>query len=136
MKTDTIENLLSHVASQCSAVDVDAAYDEMLDECYSFESVGGIFACMCPSRVLLECDPVAYRCGKNDWVDGEGLVEIGDSWYRSEDLEEARDSFIEELEGDIAELQELDDENEEGPANAVEIDDLEAQIKTVRSYTF
>lgn len=39
-------------------------YDEMLNECYP--EVFGIE----PARILLECDPIAYRCGFHDWLDG------------------------------------------------------------------
>jgi hypothetical protein len=42
-------------------------YDEMLDELYSPISVGGVE--FDPSRVLKELDPIAYRCGFNDWLD-------------------------------------------------------------------
>lgn len=42
-------------------------YDELLDELHSPIIVGGIeFE---PSRVLKELDPIAYRCGFNDWLD-------------------------------------------------------------------
>lgn len=36
-------------------------YDEMLDECYP-ECMG-----FYPSDILKGCDPIAYRCGFNNW---------------------------------------------------------------------
>ena len=36
-------------------------YDNMLDECYE-----GIFNLL-PSRILSECDPIAYSCGFSDY---------------------------------------------------------------------
>lgn len=46
-------------------------YDEMLDETLSVSlpEMGGFDA----SRVLKALDPIAYRCGFHDWLDGEGI---------------------------------------------------------------
>ena len=43
------------------------AYDEMLDETH------GDFMGMSASRILRECDPIAYRVGLLDWADAEGF---------------------------------------------------------------
>lgn len=42
-------------------------YDDMLDGYYEDYNVGRI--CFTASQVLKECDPIAYRCGFNDWID-------------------------------------------------------------------
>lgn len=42
------------------------AYEEMLDECYP-DTPFNISA----SRILRECDPIAYRVGFHDWLDSE-----------------------------------------------------------------
>ena len=44
------------------------AYDDMLDEAYP-ETPFDIPA----SRILRECDPIAYRVGFHDWADAEGI---------------------------------------------------------------
>ena len=44
-------------------------YDEMLDECYPLVKFGQLE--YLPSRVLIAIDPIAYRCGFNDWLDSE-----------------------------------------------------------------
>jgi hypothetical protein len=42
-------------------------YDEMLDDCHDEIVIGYIR--LAPSTVLKECDPIAYQCGFNDWLD-------------------------------------------------------------------
>jgi hypothetical protein len=42
-------------------------YDDMLNECYP-ELFG-----LQPSRILREVDPIQYRCGFYDWLDGEDI---------------------------------------------------------------
>ena len=39
-------------------------YDDMLDECYP-DQIMGIPA----SMILHKCDPIAYSCGFDDWLD-------------------------------------------------------------------
>jgi|TARA_Y100000361_G_scaffold74050_1_gene65550 hypothetical protein len=41
-------------------------YDDMIDEIYGEVKVGVTFNA---SRVLKELDPIAYRCGFNDYMD-------------------------------------------------------------------
>jgi hypothetical protein len=107
------ERIYAAIIADCGRVDTDRGYDEMLDECYSFESVGGIFAHMSPSRVLAEMDPTAYQCGKNDWLDGEGdrLVEIGGEYYDREEAEEILEQVRDEIRAELDEIQ--DDEHDE-----------------------
>lgn len=42
-------------------------YNDMLNECYPPCEIGSME--FDPSDVLLECDPVAYRCGLIDYID-------------------------------------------------------------------
>ena len=105
------KRLAERVADELTTIDTEALYDEMLDECYSFASVGGPFASMSPSRVLAEVDPVAYRCGKNDWEDAESRdrwEEIDGEYYDRREVEELRDQITDEIEAEAAE-----DETEE-----------------------
>ena len=55
--------------------DVENNYDNMLDECYEPYQVG--VCTFYASQVLKECDPVAYDCGINDFVDSN----LSDSLY-------------------------------------------------------
>lgn len=57
--------------------DLEERYDDMLNECYGTVTVAGME--YETSRALYELDPVAYRCGFNDWIDselGETIEEI------------------------------------------------------------
>lgn len=144
MKTENsiIEKLIAHIESECDAIDCEKAFDEMLDECYSFEDVGGPFASMCPSRVLKECDPVAYRCGVNDYFgSGNEYVEIAAETYRSDEVEAARESFLDELDSQISDLEtEINDAEAEEDLNVSEVAemkrklaDLQADYQTVKN---
>lgn len=139
--TTTIENLIAHIVSECSAVNTDTRYDEMIDECYSFESAGGIFSSMSPSRVLRECDPVVYRCGKNDWLDGERdtLTEVDDNYYDTREVEKTKEEFISELESEVSameeEIKELEAEefSKDEENNDVRVLELDIRLNTLRT---
>ena len=94
---------------ELDADDFIESYEEMLDE------IHGEFMNMNASRILKECDPIAYRCGLSDYVDS---LEISDSEGYKELDQECDDitDCIEEKEEEIEELeQEIDDlESEEG----------------------
>lgn len=44
-------------------------YDDMLNEVYESTHIG--YTEFMPSDILRSLDPVAYRCGFNDWLDSE-----------------------------------------------------------------
>lgn len=142
----TINSLLEHVTSECKTIDREERFDAMLDECYSFEKVGGPFENMCPSQVLKECDPTAYRCGVNDWADGEGWVEINGDNYDGDDVSEARDEFVDNLnselsdleneKADIEETEDYQNREEDLATKRSEIAALEAFIVQCERYTF
>jgi len=46
-----------------------APYDAMYNDCYPAVKIG----CLTfdPAKIVEEMDPIAYRCGFNDWSDGE-----------------------------------------------------------------
>lgn len=71
-------------------IDLYERYDEMLDDCYEIIRIGTME--YCPSNVLREVDPIAYRCGFNDWLDSEMrddyVVEVNGEYYDAEKVEE------------------------------------------------
>ena len=72
--------------------DYEDSYNDMLDECYP-----ELFN-MLPSRILEECDPIAYNCGLSDYVDS---IELENSSEYNELVSE-----LEELESELEELEE------------------------------
>ena len=81
-------------------------YDEMLDDTYQEEIDQVSFISLpCPSELLKEHDPVAYRCGYNDYLDSfdfNELEEYQDLLQQKEEIE----NEISELEDQIEEVQE------------------------------
>lgn len=140
---DIIQELHDKVKDDLTELDVNSMYDDMLDECYDFAEVGGPFSHMLASEVLEECDPVAYRCGFTDWLDGESLYEVDGEYYHGTDLERIKDELIDELEDEITDHQEQlddceDDEVTTGSAShlSIEIAELEELITKLRKYSF
>ena len=76
-------------------------YEEMLDDCH------GDFLGMNASYILKKMDPVAYRCGLLDYLDGldqdEEKMDNDECLELFNQLEEI-ESEIEELEEELAEL--------------------------------
>jgi hypothetical protein len=146
-KAALIYRLLDHIACECKEVDTEKDYDEMLDQSYDLSSVGGPFSGMSASRVLREVDPTAYRCGFSDWLDSEDYTEIDGIYYRDGDIDEARESFVADLQTELDEaqtglevennLEEGEERNEETVAELTEtIARLEAEIELASSHSF
>lgn len=140
---DIIQELHDKVKEDLTALEVNSMYDDMLDECYDLSEVGGPFSHMLASKVLSECDPVAYRCGFTDWLDGERFYEVDGEYYHGTDLERIKDELIDELESEADYIREqLDDfEDEEvitGSAShlSIEIAEIEELLAKLRKYSF
>lgn len=75
--------------SKLSEQDLHDKYDEMLDECGGTIKIGSLEY---PASTTLEAvDPIAYRVGFNDWLDGElneTIWEKDDEYFDNEDCEE------------------------------------------------
>jgi predicted nucleic acid-binding Zn-ribbon protein len=109
-KQSEIENKQSEIENKQSEIDFfeleesnyESSYDDMLDECYP-----EVFNIL-PSRILSECDPIAYRCGLSDYLDSIDVSDDTNYQKLEEELEEL-ETELEELE---TELEELEDELE------------------------
>lgn len=140
---DIIETLNQRIKDECSSVDMERRYRDMLDEIYSFDSVGGPFRGMSPARVLEEVDPIAYRVGLTDYESseiGETVYDIDDDMYEIDACQRVLNDLISELESELDRVQEeVDSMNADDPAlsGLVETrDDLERDIETLRDHSF
>jgi hypothetical protein len=108
------EKQLNYIRRNVAMVDVERLYDQMLDNTYSFDAVGGPFQYLQPSRVLAQADETAYLCGLADYQDSlaqeRDYVEIDGDLYAVDDIEEALEEFEDE---DEDEDEEDEDEDEE-----------------------
>lgn len=111
--------MIDHIISECSTVDTEKLYDDMLDECSETCNTCKQFGA---SRILKEMDPTAYRCGMLDFLDGEtrdrdGLIEIGSDYYQMREVSKAQEEFIDERRDELGELEtelgELETESDE-----------------------
>jgi hypothetical protein len=85
---------MSHGRKEISYRELHAIYDDFLDEIYKkIELLGCTYA---PSHVLRRVDPVAYRCGFNDWFDSQSDLyeELSDGTYvlRGDDTDDEEGS--------------------------------------------
>ncbi len=142
-KADLIARLIAHVVSECNEIDIAARYDEVLNECYDLSKVGGPFSHMDASRVLRGVDPIAYRCGMNDYTAGlDELVEIEGNYYETDCVERARISFADGLSIDLddAEAGLRAEENDDSPTNVfacrAEVARLQESILVVGNHSF
>lgn len=69
MTTSTIEYWDIETGEELDDYELHQRYDDMLDEIYESANIAGYE--YQTSRALKEIDPIAYRCGFNDWLDAE-----------------------------------------------------------------
>lgn len=135
-----LTKLEQYIVDNCTRIDADQRYRDMLDECYDLSKVGGLIGNMLPSRIIEECDPIAYCCGFNDWVDSEDVCEIGGDYYEQDEADKAKEEFIEELERELeSEEETLEDEEasrEDKEDAQREISRLKAEIDEANKYEF
>lgn len=143
MKTEyTIDKLIEHVTSECSSIDQERIYDDMLDECTQCCDLCQRYGA---SRILKEIDPVAYRCGMNDYFGtSDQWFEINGDLYERREVEKARDEFVDDLDSRISdkekEIEEMEADEDHDISELArlkrELNDLETSEKEARNYTF
>ena len=97
-------------------------YDEALDEEGTVTVAGYRFE---PSDILKNCDETAYRTGFNDWMDGQGFIEIDGEQYPKDEVEDFLDGLRDDLESAIQEAEENDEESGEETDMTAENAELE-----------
>jgi len=84
------------VKEELTPVNANKRYDEMLDEVSGEIRIGSIT--FDASRVLEELDPIAYRCGFSDWLDGAELEEIDGEYYEQSEVDDIKEETENEIE--------------------------------------
>jgi hypothetical protein len=129
-----IEELEKRIIAEVEKIDREGRYRDLIDECYSFKDVGGPFAHMTPSRVLEEVDPTAFRCGVNDYGDGEGWTEVRGDDYPGDECDTIKETLIEEIEAQIDDLQtEIEEEEGQDEPDTDTIKDTEERLSVLNS---
>lgn len=79
---------------QLSTLELKERFDEFLDDVYGTVEVAGLS--YCTSNLLKSTDPIAYRCGFNDWLDVEisegNIKEVEGLYYPAQEW----DAIVEE----------------------------------------
>jgi hypothetical protein len=89
-----IEHLIQ---TNCSPVDGDEMYEELLDECWPEVTIGcGTYS---PSQILKNCDEVAFELGVKENLDNlaeDGvLYEVDGDYYRIDDIDQMLSDLVE-----------------------------------------
>lgn len=92
---------LDHIKSECRPVHVEERFASSIDEMYEHESFFQNLN-LTPSRVLKECDPVAYDQGVNDYAGcDENLIEIDGEYYTRDDVQSVKEEILSEIENSV-----------------------------------
>lgn len=95
------EMVIARIKNECNTVDVEERFASSIDEMYEHES---FFQNMhlTPSRVLKECDPIAYDQGVNDYAGcDEDLIEIDGEYYTRDDVQSVKEEILSEIENSV-----------------------------------
>jgi len=136
-RKNAMSKLTDKIEEELSAVDCEKLFDQCLDENDPVR-IGSLE--YTPSHVLKQIDPIAYRCGVNDYVDSLGLKEINGNSYGSDEVDKICEELVEELENEIGSLQDELEEAEQYLARCEEEDStdytpeqIEENIKGINS---
>lgn len=135
---EIIKKLIAHITSEVNEADKEKIYDEILDENGVVNVAGMEFY---PSRIISELDPIAYSCGINDYFGAtDNYFEIDGEYYQCEEVESAREEFINSLNEEISELEsELENHRTEQEKSFFkdtfqeDIDEIEGNLKSLRN---
>lgn len=115
-KRNELAKLLEAIKAKQAEIDgfeyesSESDYDDFIDEMYgSIDIAAGTFSA---SKILKECDPTAYRCGKADFDSNFDVCEVEeytDLEKELEDLKEQRDGLVSEIEDLEAEEEESEE---------------------------
>lgn len=90
------EMLEARIKEELTPVDIEEYYAAALDDIYPVVEIGGLT--FSPSQIVTQLDPTAFRCGMQDYLDGDDFLEyVAGEWYYAEEVEKLRKE-IDEIE--------------------------------------
>ncbi|KKN26573.1 hypothetical protein LCGC14_0873410 [marine sediment metagenome] len=82
-----------YIRQECEQIDEDQAYRDMIDECNGPVCIGNFE--FQASKIIEELDPIAFRCGRNDYMWAEIYTEIDGCYYDTAEAETAGEEWDE-----------------------------------------
>jgi hypothetical protein len=103
MKMNKIDEMLeAKIKEELTPVDIEEYYAAALDDIYPVVEIG--HSRFSPSSIVRELSPTDFRCGMNDYIDGDDTLEyVADEWYRADEIQKLREEIEEEIEAAEAE---------------------------------
>lgn len=86
------EMLESRIKEELTPVDIEEYYAAALDDIYPVVEIG--YSRFSPSSIVRELSPTDFRCGMNDYIDGDDTLEyVADEWYRADEIQKLREEI-------------------------------------------
>ena len=96
------EMLEARIKDELTPVDDEKYYAAALDDIYPVVEIG--HSRFSPSSIVRELSPTDFRCGMNDYIDGDDTLEyVADEWYRADEIQKLREEIEAAEEEDEAE---------------------------------
>lgn len=96
------EMLEARIKEELTPVDIEEYYAAALDDIYPVVEIG--HSRFSPSSIVRELSPTDFRCGMNDYIDGDDTLEyVADEWYRADEIQKLREEIEAAEEEDEAE---------------------------------
>ena len=86
------EMLEARIKEELTPVDIEEYYAAALDDIYPVVEIG--HSRFSPSSIVRELSPTDFRCGMNDYIDGDDTLEyVADEWYRADEIQKLREEI-------------------------------------------
>ena len=86
------EMLEARIKEELTPIHIEDYYTAALDDIYPVVQICGLT--FSPSQIVKELDPTAFRCGMQDYLDGDDTLEyVADEWYIAYEVEKLREEI-------------------------------------------
>ena len=86
------EMLEARIKEELTPIHIEDYYAAALDDIYPVVEIG--YLTFSPSQIVRELDPTAFRCGMQDYLDGDDTLEyVADEWYIAYEVEKLREEI-------------------------------------------